>query len=99
LADGGKPARGGEGVFGLRRAFTLAGAQNLVLSLWSGSDQETARLMERFYHHLPGEGTPQRALLRAQREYLETARKEGRVPHPFFWAAFVASGSGLGLEK
>jgi CHAT domain-containing protein len=55
--------------------------------------------MERFYHHLPGEGTPQRALLRAQREYIETARKEGRVPHPFFWAAFVASGSGLGLEK
>ena len=75
-------ARGGEGVFGLRRAFTLAGAQNLIMSLWSVSDKETTELMERTYRHLADEATPQRALLRAQREFIENKRNERRSPHP-----------------
>jgi CHAT domain-containing protein len=36
--------------------------------------------------------------LAAQRQYLAGTRKAGRVPHPFYWAAFVASGTGMGLE-
>jgi CHAT domain-containing protein/Flp pilus assembly protein TadD len=44
--------RVGEGVLGLRRAFVLAGAQTLVMSLWSVPDISTAILMERFYHNL-----------------------------------------------
>jgi CHAT domain-containing protein/tetratricopeptide (TPR) repeat protein len=44
--------RTGEGVFGLRRAFVLAGARTLVLSLWKVSDLATALLMERFYENL-----------------------------------------------
>ena len=42
----------GEGVFGLRRAFVLAGARTLVMSLWSVPDLATAVLMERFYDNL-----------------------------------------------
>jgi CHAT domain-containing protein len=42
----------GEGVLGLRRAFVLAGAQTLVMSLWSVPDVSTAILMEQFYHNL-----------------------------------------------
>lgn len=42
----------GEGVLGLRRAFVLAGAQTLVMSLWSVPDVATAILMERLYHNL-----------------------------------------------
>jgi CHAT domain-containing protein/tetratricopeptide (TPR) repeat protein len=42
----------GEGVFGLRRAFVLAGVRTLVMSLWKVSDLATAFLMDRFYDNL-----------------------------------------------
>ncbi len=42
----------GEGVFGLRRAFAVAGAKTLVMSLWSVPDRATALLMQRFFTNL-----------------------------------------------
>jgi tetratricopeptide (TPR) repeat protein len=42
----------GEGVFGLRRAFTVAGTKTLVMSLWKVPDKATALLMERFFDNL-----------------------------------------------
>ncbi|MCL4206554.1 MAG: CHAT domain-containing protein [Pirellulaceae bacterium] len=56
---------GGEGVFGLQRAFHQAGARNVVASLWKIDDQATATLMGLFYHFLWKEGKPPVEALRA----------------------------------
>jgi len=42
----------GEGIYGLQRAFHLAGCSNVVASLWKVNDEATAALMARFYHEL-----------------------------------------------
>ncbi|HEX5105226.1 MAG TPA: CHAT domain-containing protein, partial [Pirellulaceae bacterium] len=58
---------GGEGVFGLQRAFHQAGAQNVVASLWKVNDESTAALMRLFYYNLWEEKLPPlEALRRAQ---------------------------------
>jgi CHAT domain-containing protein len=58
---------GGEGVFGLQRAFHLARGRNVVASPWQVDDEATAALMALFYHHLWVEKrTPLEALRQAQ---------------------------------
>lgn len=55
---------GGEGVLGLQRAFQVAGARNIVTSLWKVDDEATAALMALFYHKLWQENKPPLAALR-----------------------------------
>jgi tetratricopeptide (TPR) repeat protein len=76
----------GEGVFGLRRAFVLAGAKTLVMSLWKVPDEPTRELMEDFYGHLlAGQGRAE-ALREAQLEM------KAKYPEPFYWGAFICQG-------
>jgi CHAT domain-containing protein/tetratricopeptide (TPR) repeat protein len=76
----------GEGVFGLRRAFVLAGARTLVMSLWKVPDEPTRELMEDFYGRLlAGEGRAE-ALRQAQLEMKQI------YPDPFYWGAFICQG-------
>jgi CHAT domain-containing protein/tetratricopeptide (TPR) repeat protein len=64
-------ATSGEGVLGLQRAFQIAGARNVVASLWKVDDQATATLMRLFYHKLWVEKKkPATALREAQLEIL-----------------------------
>jgi CHAT domain-containing protein/tetratricopeptide (TPR) repeat protein len=85
----------GEGVFGLRRAFVLAGAKTLVISLWKVPDEPTRELMEDFYGRLlAGQGRAE-ALRQAQ------LAMKARYPEPFFWGAFICQGdpSPLGMAR
>jgi CHAT domain-containing protein len=76
----------GEGVYGLRRAFTVAGAKTLVMSLWKVPDEETQRLMQTFYEGLSkGQGRSE-----ALREAQKKLRAEN--PRPRYWGAFICQG-------
>jgi CHAT domain-containing protein len=74
-----------EGVFGLQRAFKLAGAQTLVMSLWEVDDKATSIIMGEFYRNWLSGMSKQEAFKAAQR----SLRKEERFSSPYFWAAFV----------
>lgn len=94
--------RNGEGVYGLRRAFVLAGAQNLVMSLWSVADEETRDLMEHFYHDFTDGAPAPQALQAAQVKMikeLRAANQSGAAGQPVapvvLWAAFVVQQSSL----
>lgn len=68
--------RAGEGVFGLRRAFVIAGARTVVMSLWKVGDLSTAILMDRFYRNLLAERMPRAEALREAQRYLRSLRRE-----------------------
>jgi CHAT domain-containing protein/Tfp pilus assembly protein PilF len=83
----------GEGVFGLRRAFRLAGARTVIMSLWEVDDGATAEWMEALYRaHLQQRVPVAESIARAQLSVLANRRARGESTHPFYWAAFVASG-------
>ena len=73
----------GEGVFGLQRGFKKAGAQTIVMSLWSVSDEATQLLMTEFFKNLTSGQTKRVAFLAAQ----EVVRR--KYPDPKYWAAFI----------
>jgi len=72
-----------EGVFGLQRAFKLAGAETLIMSLWEVSDEATMFLMERFYANWLSGMDRQSAFKQARRAL------RADYEAPFYWAAFV----------
>ena len=63
----------GEGLLGLRRAFSLAGAREIVVALWPVSDESTPGFMERFYQLALRSDRPAQALWQTQGEFLSAA--------------------------
>lgn len=78
----------GDELLGLVRAFTLAGADAVLATLWPVDDAACAQVVARFYVALRAGAGPARALQQAQAE----AAAQGR--HPFLWAAFTLHGRG-----
>jgi CHAT domain-containing protein/Tfp pilus assembly protein PilF len=76
----------GQGVYGLRRALVVAGAETVVMSLWKVNDETTRALMEIYYQNLlAGQGRAS-----ALREAMRALRQS--KPHPHYWAPFIALG-------
>ena len=69
-------ARSGEGVFGLRRAFMMAGAENLLMTLWPVADDTTASIMADFYKEALATGDAPGSLAKVQRDWLVKLREE-----------------------
>lgn len=76
----------GDGMVGLSRAFMVAGADRVGVSLWCIDDEATAEFMTLMYQKVRQEG---KSYSRAYREVKAEFRKSEDFDHPYYWAAFV----------
>ena len=79
--------RNGEGVYGLERAFKVAGAKSIIMSLMKVQDQATKELMTLFYQGWVGHGDKRLAFRTAQEEFRKI------YDDPYIWGAFVMIGN------
>ncbi len=82
----------GEGVFGLRRAFQVAGVGTLVMSLWKVRDDRARQWMRSLYASRTAGHDTVTAARDASLSILNSRRRSGADTHPFWWGAFVAAG-------
>jgi CHAT domain-containing protein/tetratricopeptide (TPR) repeat protein len=83
-----------EGVFGMRRAFRIAGAATVVMGLWEIDDASSATWMQALYDArlLHGADTPD-AVAAAQLKLITALRQQpGAIAHPYYWAGYIAAG-------
>jgi CHAT domain-containing protein len=86
--------RAGEGVLGLRRAFQVAGAKNLIMSLWPVTDEGTREWMTALYQSRFGRSRGTAAAVReASLAQIRARRAAKQSTHPFYWAGFIALGN------
>ncbi|MDX1627214.1 MAG: CHAT domain-containing protein [Fulvivirga sp.] len=76
----------GEGVYGLQRAFLVAGAQTLIMSMFKVDDEATQKLMSKFYQKWMETGNKRQSFIDAKKEI----RTEYR--DPIYWGAFIMIG-------
>jgi CHAT domain-containing protein/Tfp pilus assembly protein PilF len=86
--------RNHEGVYGLRRAFVLAGAETLVMSLWPVSDYIARDAMVGYYTRLRAGLGRGEALRQAKLAILKQPNRQ----HPYYWAGFIQSGEWADLD-
>ena len=76
----------GEGVQGLQKAFSEAGAETIIMSLFKVSDEATSLLMSTFYKKFLETNDIRTSFIDAKKE----VRKQ--FPEPIYWGAFVLIG-------
>jgi CHAT domain-containing protein/Tfp pilus assembly protein PilF len=85
--------KAGEGVFGLRRAFQVAGAKTVIMSLWGVEDESARQWMTALYTaRLERQLDTAECAREASLSVLHARRAAGLSTSPFYWAAFVAAG-------
>jgi CHAT domain-containing protein/predicted negative regulator of RcsB-dependent stress response len=85
--------KAGEGVLGLRRAFQIAGARTVIMSLWSIDDEAAQAWMRALYKaRFSRRFSTADAMHDAGLTVLRARRARGYSTHPFYWAGFVAAG-------
>lgn len=84
----------GDGVYGLRRALRLAGAESVIATLWKVDDAATRDLMIQFYERLQSGQGRSEALRSTQLKMLNSSKWQ----HPYYWASFIQSGDWRKLE-
>ena len=84
--------RTGEGVYGLQRSLTVAGARSTLLSLWKVEDAATAVFMVRYYKRLKAGDGRSDALAAVQKEFRDGAAGNGQWKEPYYWAAWQLVG-------
>jgi CHAT domain-containing protein len=82
----------GDGVYGLRRAFTIAGVESQLMSLWKVSDFHTQEMMVGYYQQLKDGMGRSDAMRDIQLEMLK------EYEYPFYWASFIPAGSWEPME-
>jgi len=81
----------GEGLLSIARAFTYAGVEAQIMTLWPVNDESGANLIERFYKQLKSGQRKDVALRQSKINYLNSA---GAIKsHPYYWANYVLSGN------
>lgn len=83
----------GEGVYGLQRALTVAGARSTLLSLWKVDDEATAAFMQRYVALLKRGMGRMEALAAVQQEFRSNPPEPDWADHKF-WAAWQLTGDG-----
>ncbi len=79
--------KSGEGVYGLQRAFFIAGSKAIVMSLWKVNDEATQQLMTLFYSEWVKSGNKLKSFRDAQ------LALKNKMKDPYFWGAFVMIGA------
>jgi CHAT domain-containing protein/tetratricopeptide (TPR) repeat protein len=87
------PVLQGEGVYGLRRAFQLAGVHSVIMSMFDVPDMIARNLMTRFYTDWLSGTTKSKALRNAMLAELRQRRKQHGAAHPLFWGGFILTGN------
>lgn len=80
--------KNGEGVYGLQRAFKVAGARCIIMSLWKVDDRATQQLMTSFYNKWLSGKTKREAFKEAQNELKQSTLYD----HPYYWGGFILIG-------